>query len=128
MDAARPQRIEALTREVGARLHREAVRSRPAFFGARGVRGALLRRALADERLRTALFQFIDVLPQLEDARDRRALPRLSARPRAREHLGQAAQARRSPGRGVGGAGERGAHGAALFGGGERRSGALSAR
>jgi RHH-type proline utilization regulon transcriptional repressor/proline dehydrogenase/delta 1-pyrroline-5-carboxylate dehydrogenase len=63
-----PLALEALIREIGARLHRTAARSRPALFGARGVRGALLRQALADERLRTALFQFLDVLPQLERA------------------------------------------------------------
>jgi RHH-type transcriptional regulator, proline utilization regulon repressor / proline dehydrogenase / delta 1-pyrroline-5-carboxylate dehydrogenase len=60
--------LEPLIREIGRRIHREAVRAPPALFGARGVRGALLRHALADERLRTALFQFIDVLPQLDHA------------------------------------------------------------
>jgi RHH-type proline utilization regulon transcriptional repressor/proline dehydrogenase/delta 1-pyrroline-5-carboxylate dehydrogenase len=60
--------FESRIGEIGRRLYREAVRSRPAFFGAHGVRGALLQRALADERLRNALFQFIDVLPQLESS------------------------------------------------------------
>ncbi|MBI4205913.1 MAG: bifunctional proline dehydrogenase/L-glutamate gamma-semialdehyde dehydrogenase [Betaproteobacteria bacterium] len=59
-------RLEPLVGEIGRRLYRDAARSRPALFGARGVRGALLAHALADERLRNALFQFIDVLPQLE--------------------------------------------------------------
>ncbi|MBI2295424.1 MAG: bifunctional proline dehydrogenase/L-glutamate gamma-semialdehyde dehydrogenase [Betaproteobacteria bacterium] len=68
MDAPQQQALEPLIREVGSRLYRGAIQSRPALFGARGVRGALLRRALADEELRTALFQFIDVLPQLDRA------------------------------------------------------------
>ncbi|HXF65120.1 MAG TPA: proline dehydrogenase family protein [Burkholderiales bacterium] len=68
MDAPREQELEPLIREVGGRLYRDAVRARPALFGARGVRGALLRQALADEQLRAALFRFIDVLPQLDRA------------------------------------------------------------
>jgi RHH-type proline utilization regulon transcriptional repressor/proline dehydrogenase/delta 1-pyrroline-5-carboxylate dehydrogenase len=60
--------LEPLIGDIGRHLYREAARSRPALFGARGMRGALLHRALADERLRTALFQFIDVLPQLDRA------------------------------------------------------------
>jgi len=68
MSASQEPGLEPLIREIGSRLYREAARSRPALFGARGLRGALLRRALADERLRTALFQFVDVLPQLDRA------------------------------------------------------------
>jgi RHH-type proline utilization regulon transcriptional repressor/proline dehydrogenase/delta 1-pyrroline-5-carboxylate dehydrogenase len=58
------QPLELLIGEIGSRFYRDAARSRPPFFS--GVRGALLERALADERLRNALFQFVDVLPQLE--------------------------------------------------------------
>jgi RHH-type proline utilization regulon transcriptional repressor/proline dehydrogenase/delta 1-pyrroline-5-carboxylate dehydrogenase len=68
MDAPQQEGLETLIREIGSRLWRDALRARPALFGARGVRGALLERALADDALRTALFQFIDVLPQLDRA------------------------------------------------------------
>ena len=68
MTGLRENSLEALTREIGERLYRDAVRSRPALFGAHGVRRALLERALADGRLRHALFQFVDVLPQLTDS------------------------------------------------------------
>jgi RHH-type proline utilization regulon transcriptional repressor/proline dehydrogenase/delta 1-pyrroline-5-carboxylate dehydrogenase len=68
MNAPQEPALEPLIRDIGSRLYRDAARSRPALFGARGIRGALLRRALADERLRTALFQFVDVLPQLDGA------------------------------------------------------------
>jgi len=60
--------LEPLIREIGGQLYRDAVQAPPALFGAGGVRGALLQKALADERMRTALFQFIDVLPQLDGA------------------------------------------------------------
>lgn len=68
MNTPHESALEPLIRDIGSRLYREAVRSRPALFGARGVRGALLRQALADDGLRTALFQFVDVLPQLDHA------------------------------------------------------------
>lgn len=67
MAGERGASLEPRIAEIGRRLYREAGRSAPALFGSRGLRGALLRHALADERLRTALFQFIDALPQLED-------------------------------------------------------------
>jgi RHH-type transcriptional regulator, proline utilization regulon repressor / proline dehydrogenase / delta 1-pyrroline-5-carboxylate dehydrogenase len=68
VSAPREQSLETLIGEIGSRLYRDAARSRPPFFSARGVRGAALEHALADERLRNALFQFIDVLPQLESS------------------------------------------------------------
>ena len=54
--------------ETGGALYEAAARSRPALFRARGVTGALLAQALRDEALRSALFQFVDVLPQLENS------------------------------------------------------------
>ncbi len=54
--------------EIGAALHADALRSRPRFFRARGLHGAVVARALEDETLRRALFQFVDVLPELRDA------------------------------------------------------------
>jgi RHH-type proline utilization regulon transcriptional repressor/proline dehydrogenase/delta 1-pyrroline-5-carboxylate dehydrogenase len=65
MNAPNGQRLEALILEIGSQLYRDAAASSPALFRSRGMRGALLARALADEPLRNALFQFIDVLPQL---------------------------------------------------------------
>ena len=62
-----PAALEPLIREIGNQLHRDAVAIPPTLFRSRGVRGALLARALADDNLRQALFQFIDVLPQLEN-------------------------------------------------------------
>lgn len=62
-----PAALEPLIREIGNQLHRDAVAIPPTLFRSRGVRGALLARALADDKLRHALFQFIDVLPQLEN-------------------------------------------------------------
>ena len=68
MDSSTASGIEAVILEVGAALHADALRSRPEFFRARGLRGAILGRALEDETLRRALFQFVDVLPELRDA------------------------------------------------------------
>jgi RHH-type proline utilization regulon transcriptional repressor/proline dehydrogenase/delta 1-pyrroline-5-carboxylate dehydrogenase len=68
MDASEQQALEPVIREIGSRIHGDAVQAPPALFGTGGVRGALLQQALADTRLRTALFQFIDVLPQLDRA------------------------------------------------------------
>ena len=59
---------EPVVAEIGRTLYASAVASRPALFRARGVRGALLAQALRDEKLKRALFQFVDVLPQLDDA------------------------------------------------------------
>ncbi len=66
MNAAQDPSLEAPIAEIGGKLYADAVGSSPPLFGVSGMRGALLERALADERLRTALFQFVDVLPQLE--------------------------------------------------------------
>jgi RHH-type proline utilization regulon transcriptional repressor/proline dehydrogenase/delta 1-pyrroline-5-carboxylate dehydrogenase len=59
---------EAAISEIGRQLYDAAAGSRPQLFRSRGIRGALLSRALRDEELKRALFQFIDVLPQLEGA------------------------------------------------------------
>jgi RHH-type proline utilization regulon transcriptional repressor/proline dehydrogenase/delta 1-pyrroline-5-carboxylate dehydrogenase len=65
MDDSTAARLETAILEIGATLHAEALRSRPQLFQARGLRGAILAKALGDESLRRALFQFIDVLPEL---------------------------------------------------------------
>ena len=57
-------------REIGGWLFREAGRHKPALFDSRGLRGRVLKQVLHDPALRNALFQFIDVLPQLERADD----------------------------------------------------------
>lgn len=59
---------ELLIRDIGERLYRAAGTAAPSLFGAGGVRGALLQRALSDDALRQALFRFVDVLPQLADS------------------------------------------------------------
>src|SRR5688572_5966053 len=58
---------DAIT-DVARGLYAAASRERPALFRVRGMRGALLAQALDDEALKRALFQFVDVLPQLEGA------------------------------------------------------------
>ena len=68
MHVASPTQLEAAIDATGRTLYAAAVRTRPALFRARGLRGALLAEALRDEHLRRALFQFVDVLPQLDDA------------------------------------------------------------
>jgi RHH-type proline utilization regulon transcriptional repressor/proline dehydrogenase/delta 1-pyrroline-5-carboxylate dehydrogenase len=57
-------------REVGATLQHLAGRAPPSLFDPRGLRGRVLMRAMGDEELRTALFQFVDVLPVLTTDRD----------------------------------------------------------
>jgi len=68
MDTLASGALEKAISDVGKTLYASASTSRPALFRARGVRGALLAQALRDEGLRRALFQFVDVLPQLEGA------------------------------------------------------------
>ncbi|MBI4191881.1 MAG: bifunctional proline dehydrogenase/L-glutamate gamma-semialdehyde dehydrogenase [Betaproteobacteria bacterium] len=62
--------LESEVRDIGARLYRDAGRHQPALFDSGGLRGRVLRQVLRDPSLRNALFQFIDVLPQLERADD----------------------------------------------------------
>ena len=61
---------ETAVREIGGRLYRDAGRHKPALFDSGGLRGHVLQQVLRDPALRNALFQFIDVLPQLESADD----------------------------------------------------------
>src|SRR5688572_562949 len=68
MDIKADVPLESTVREIGRALYASAATSRPALYRARGVRGALLARALEDDALRRALFQFVDVLPQLDDS------------------------------------------------------------
>lgn len=62
--------LESEVREIGERLFHAASRHKPALFDSGGVRGRVLKQVLDDPALRSALFQFIDVLPQLEHAGD----------------------------------------------------------
>jgi RHH-type proline utilization regulon transcriptional repressor/proline dehydrogenase/delta 1-pyrroline-5-carboxylate dehydrogenase len=55
--------LEPSIQAIGRTLYQRARAHPPGFFAGRR---ALLRRAIADVRLRDALFQFIDVLPQLD--------------------------------------------------------------
>ena len=60
---------EALILETGKRLAYRLAGRRPGLYDLGGLRGRLLTRALDDTNLRTRLFRFIDVLPQLADSR-----------------------------------------------------------
>ncbi|MDP1645934.1 MAG: proline dehydrogenase family protein [Thiobacillus sp.] len=57
--------LEPSIQAIGRTLYRRARAHPPGFYAGRR---SLLKRAIADEGLRNALFQFIDVLPQLRDA------------------------------------------------------------
>ena len=58
--------LEPSIQAIGRTLYQRARAHPPGFYA--GYR-SVLKRAIADEALRDALFQFIDVLPQLRDAR-----------------------------------------------------------
>ena len=58
--------LEPQIADIGVRLHALALKAKPSLFNGQGLRGRLAARALADEQLRTALFTFVDTLPQLE--------------------------------------------------------------
>ncbi|HYE37981.1 proline dehydrogenase family protein [Methylocaldum sp.] len=62
--------FEQKVREIGENLYRLAGESPPSLFDPRGLRGRVLMRAMHDEDLRAALFQFVDVLPVLETDRE----------------------------------------------------------
>lgn len=57
------QGLEAEVHAAGRELFSLAAASRPSLY--RGINGRMLTWAMADEKLRTALFHFVDVLPQL---------------------------------------------------------------
>lgn len=59
--------LEEDIRRIGLGLASHAAGRRPGLFDPGGLRGRLLGRAMGDEALRTRLFLFVDVLPQLED-------------------------------------------------------------
>jgi RHH-type transcriptional regulator, proline utilization regulon repressor / proline dehydrogenase / delta 1-pyrroline-5-carboxylate dehydrogenase len=67
MDEEAERVLQAATLRIGQTLARRAAGQRPGLFDATGLRGRLLGRALRDEVLRTRLFRFVDVLPQLPD-------------------------------------------------------------
>ncbi|MBP1149824.1 proline dehydrogenase family protein [Methylocaldum sp. RMAD-M] len=62
--------FERRVRDIGENLYRLAGESPPSLFDPRGLRGRVLMRAMHDEGLRAALFQFVDVLPVLETDRE----------------------------------------------------------
>ncbi|MBI3526669.1 MAG: bifunctional proline dehydrogenase/L-glutamate gamma-semialdehyde dehydrogenase [Betaproteobacteria bacterium] len=68
--AAQKTEFEALIFEIGSDLYRFAAGARPSLFDARGLKGRVLTRAIENEKLRAALFRFIDALPHLESAAD----------------------------------------------------------
>src|SRR5574340_743290 len=56
--------LEPSIQAIGRALYERARAHPPGFYAAHR---RMLKRAVADDRLRDALFQFIDVLPQLRD-------------------------------------------------------------
>jgi RHH-type proline utilization regulon transcriptional repressor/proline dehydrogenase/delta 1-pyrroline-5-carboxylate dehydrogenase len=58
--------LEPSIQEIGRALDQRARAHAPGFYAGRR---SVLKRAIADDRLRDGLFQFIDVLPQLRDHR-----------------------------------------------------------
>lgn len=62
------QGFEAEVRAAGEELFSRASSSPPRLYS--GVTGNLLERCMRDDQLRDALFQFVDVLPQLAGRRD----------------------------------------------------------
>lgn len=58
--------FEQEVRRIGENLYRLAGQAPPSLFDPRGIKGRVLLAAMQDEALRTALFQFVDVLPVLE--------------------------------------------------------------
>lgn len=61
-----PADFDQQVQDIGKILHRLAGEAPPSLFDPRGIRGRVLRAAMEDQALRTALFQFVDVLPVLE--------------------------------------------------------------
>jgi RHH-type proline utilization regulon transcriptional repressor/proline dehydrogenase/delta 1-pyrroline-5-carboxylate dehydrogenase len=60
--------FEVAVRAIGHSLFAAGAGRRQRLF--RGLRGALLERTIADDRLRDGLFRLVDVLPQLSGAED----------------------------------------------------------
>src|SRR5579859_5456252 len=60
--------VEARVLEIGSELYRLAAAAPPSLFDGRGLKGRVMSAALRDEQLRSALFQFVDTLPQLDSA------------------------------------------------------------
>src|SRR5204863_249482 len=63
------ERAVAARREAGD-LQRRAAGRRPAIFEPRDWLRKMIEQSLDDEKVRTALFRFVDVLPSLRGARD----------------------------------------------------------
>jgi RHH-type proline utilization regulon transcriptional repressor/proline dehydrogenase/delta 1-pyrroline-5-carboxylate dehydrogenase len=60
--------FERKIQETGERLHASVGTSTPSLFDRRSLMGRLVRKAITDPELRTALFRFVDVLPMLDSA------------------------------------------------------------
>ncbi len=58
--------IEGRIIEIGERLYSEAINSTPSIFDKRKWEGKVLEWAMKDEKFKTQLFRFIDVLPSLK--------------------------------------------------------------
>ena len=67
MDDGSEHALQETTLRIGHALARRAAGQRPGLFDPGGLRGRLLGRAMQDEALRSRLFRFVDVLPQLQD-------------------------------------------------------------
>jgi RHH-type proline utilization regulon transcriptional repressor/proline dehydrogenase/delta 1-pyrroline-5-carboxylate dehydrogenase len=62
--------VETALREVALDLQRRAAGRRPAIFEPRDWLRRMIEQSLDDDRVRTALFRFVDVLPSLRGARE----------------------------------------------------------
>lgn len=70
MIAVAAPELEHAIREIAGELHRHASGRKPTFFEPRDWLRRMIEQSLDDERLRAALFRFVDVLPSLRSARD----------------------------------------------------------
>ena len=66
-------RIEAKGLEIFERIRGEA----PKVFSPRNLTGTLMSWSMRDERLKTQLFRFVDVLPTLSSAKQKTCQSRL---------------------------------------------------
>ncbi len=60
------QGLEDAVQNIGRKIHEATQGAPPSLFEFSGVRGRLLAAAMRDDAMRSALFQFVDVLPNLD--------------------------------------------------------------